>query len=62
MELTKVQNKDPSFWPARHTDRCQCTPRPPNVPLFRALWSLLDGSWGVLKGSSRVLACVLDGE
>ena len=28
----------------------QC-PRPPNVPLFRALWSLLAGIWGLLKGS-----------
>ena len=32
-----------------------CVPRPPNVPLLRALWSLLDpsslkGSWGVLVG------------
>ena len=26
-------------------------PTPPNVPLLRALWSLLDGIWGVLKGS-----------
>ena len=26
-------------------------PRPPNVPLLRALWSLLDGIWGLLKGS-----------
>ena len=26
-------------------------PKPPNVPLFRALWSLLDGIWGLLKGS-----------
>ena len=23
---------------------------PPNVPLLRALWSLLDGIWGVLEG------------
>ena len=23
----------------------------PNVPLYRALWSLLDGIWGVFKGS-----------
>ena len=30
-------------------------PRPPNVPLFRALWSLLDGIWGSLKGSWGVL-------
>ena len=28
-------------------------PRPPNVPLLRAFWSLLDGTWGVLKGSSK---------
>ena len=26
-------------------------PRPPNVPLLRALWSLLVGVWGSLKGS-----------
>ena len=26
-------------------------PRPPNVPLLRAIWSLLDGIWGLLKGS-----------
>ena len=25
-------------------------PRPPNVPLLKALWSLVDGIWGVLKG------------
>ena len=25
--------------------------RPLNVPLLRALWSLLDGIWGSLKGS-----------
>ena len=25
--------------------------RPPNVPLLRALWSLLVGIWGILKGS-----------
>ena len=30
-------------------------PRPPNVPLLRALWSLLDGIWGSLKGSWGVL-------
>ena len=30
-------------------------PRPPNVALFRALWSLLDGIWGFLKGSWGVL-------
>ena len=28
---------------------------PPNVPLLRPLWSLLDGIWGVLKSSSGVL-------
>ena len=32
-----------------------CVPRPPNVPLLRALWSLLDGIWGVLKGSRGLL-------
>ena len=26
-------------------------PGPPNVPLRRALWSPLDGIWGILKGS-----------
>ena len=30
-------------------------PRPPNVPLFRALWALLGGIWGVLYGCSEVL-------
>ena len=30
-------------------------PRPPNVPLLRALRSLLDGTWGILKGSWGVL-------
>ena len=30
-------------------------PRPPNVPLLRALWSLLDGISGLLKGSWGVL-------
>ena len=30
-------------------------PRPPNVALLRALWSLLHGIWGVLKGSWGVL-------
>ena len=31
--------------------RTRLIPRPPNVPLFSALWSLLDATWGVLKGS-----------
>ena len=30
-------------------------PTPPNVPLLRALRSLLDGIWGVLEGSWGVL-------
>ena len=30
-------------------------PRPLNVPLFRALWPVLDSIWGVLKGSWGVL-------
>ena len=30
-------------------------PRPPNVPLLRARWSLLDFIWGLLKGSWGVL-------
>ena len=30
-------------------------PRPPNVPLLRALWYLLLGIWGILKGSWGVL-------
>ena len=30
-------------------------PRPPNVPPCRALWSLLGGIWGPLKGSWGVL-------
>ena len=32
-----------------------CDPRPPNVPLLRALWSLLDGIWALLQGSWGVL-------
>ena len=32
-------------------------PAPPNVPLFRALWSSLDGIWGFFKGSWGVLVC-----
>ena len=28
----------------------------PNVPPLRALWSLLDGIWGIVKGSWEVLA------
>ena len=31
-------------------------PRPPNVPLLRALWSLFDGISGILEGSLGVLA------
>ena len=30
-------------------------PRPPNGPLLRALWSLVDGFGDLLKGSSGVL-------
>ena len=30
-------------------------PTPPNVPLLKALWSLVDGFWGSLKGSGGVL-------
>ena len=26
-------------------------PAAPNVALLRALWSLLDGTWGILNGS-----------
>ena len=33
-------------------------PRPPNVPLLRALWSLLDSIRGVLKGSWGVVVIV----
>ena len=32
-----------------------CISTPPNVPLLRALRSLLDGIWGSLKGSCGVL-------
>ena len=42
-------------WRIMHAD----SPRPPNVPLLRALWSLLDGIWGFLKGSWGVLAYVV---
>ena len=38
---------------------CQCDglvlPAPPNVCLLRALWSPLDGIWGVFEGSWEVL-------
>ena len=30
-------------------------PRPPDVPLLRALWYLLDDLWGLLKGGWGVL-------
>ena len=36
---------------AARTCRQWLAPRPPNVPLLKALWSLLDGIWGVLKRS-----------
>ena len=35
--------------------------RPPNVTLFRALGSLLDGTWGVVKGSWGVLVATFTG-
>ena len=35
-------------------------PRPPNVPLLRALGSLLDSIWGFLKGSWGVLVGCID--
>ena len=35
----------------------QRIPRPPNVPLLMAFWSLVDGIWGVLQGSWGVLVC-----
>ena len=37
-------------------------PRPPNVPLLRALWSLLDGILGSSKGSWRSLPLSFDSE
>ena len=33
-------------------------PRPPNLPLFRALGSLYDGILGVVKGSWGVLVSI----
>ena len=39
----------------------QYIPRPPNVPLLRALWSLVDGICGVSKGSWGVLDMDVDG-
>ena len=36
-----------------------CTPRPPNVPPLRALWSAIDGIWGSLKGSLGLLVIVI---
>ena len=29
------------------------SPGAPNVPLLRALWSLLDGTWGLLGDAGR---------
>ena len=49
----------PHFSSAARSWCCSChrptcefcgEPRPPNVPLLRAIWSLLDGIWGSLKG------------
>ena len=31
--------------------RFEFLPRPPHVPLLRAFWPLLDGIWGLLKGT-----------
>ena len=45
----------PSAWHSGWTPKVRPFPRPPNVPLLRALWSLLDGIWSVLKGSWGVL-------
>ena len=39
---------------------CPHLPRPPNVALFRALWSLLVGIWGILKGSWGMLDLLSD--
>ena len=44
---TLLSSLNPCIW--------DCLPRPPNVPLLRALWSLLDGIWSLLKGSWGVL-------
>ena len=41
--------------PRNHVKQCTLVPRPPNVPLLRALWSLLVGIWCILKGSWGVL-------
>ena len=46
--------EEPLLRPALARSQATPLPRPPNVPLSRAL-SLLDGIWGVLKGSWRVL-------
>ena len=40
-------------WPASR--ELGNVPRPPNVALLRALWSLLVGIWDILKGSWGVL-------
>ena len=47
-------------------DSKQDVPRPPNVPLLRALWSLFDGirrvlkaCWGVLADSDNTIAAQL---
>ena len=41
--------------PCDHGSHHSSIATPPNVPLLRALWSLLVGTWGILKGSWRVL-------
>ena len=41
--------------PKARTHKLDSQPRPPNVPVLRAVWSSFDGIWGVLKGSWGVL-------
>ena len=41
----------------RKVSRSVSLPRPPNLPLLRAVWSLLVGIWGLLKGNWGVLVC-----
>ena len=53
-EIVKVDPKPVFQQPKRNLKALQkrnpdSLPRPPKVPLFRALWSLLDGTWGLFR-------------
>ena len=46
----KICNSWPEVCKIGPRIQAQPLPRPPNVALLRALWSLLVGIWGLLKG------------